>query len=446
MIYIYGQSDQRGIHFYFQQLQEAGKISTNDELVSLKLNEVGNVSTNVSTLRNFSLCVPPLYYPKIRLLQSLSPSFHPSCPLLFKGNEFERARIKKLIKSWTPPTDEDTLKSLNNCSLVRKDFSNKYYVSSTESNFSIAVEMLIYYTGHHLQQQMRLLKYLYRPQNVYCIHIDKNSPQWFINKVSSITKCLPNVIIAKNLIRIYYGSVTILDAHLSCLKDLLDTNVKWKYAITLHSTELPLVTMKEIVDILIKMNGSNVITVGYTLSKKYLQKWFYEKQVYEHGRLHHNGEKLGPVPYNITPLKSATSVNNALSRDFVKFLLTDKRALSFRKRLEYVRSAEEFFFTTMNSLPYAPGNSMTVKLMPQVTKRLWSFNTKPGSGYCIDRKFIHYVCITSASDLPKLQNLSVNKEVWFFNKYLANYDHVVMDCMESLLIQRNYKEYENDCL
>ena len=427
---IYGQSNLHSIHFYFRRLQDASKISTNNELVPLA---------------HFSLCAPPLYYPDTRLLQSLSPSFHPSCPLLFKGNKFEQTRIRKLIKSWTPPTDEQTLKSLNNCSLVRKHFSNNFYVSSTESNFSIAVEMLIYYTGHRLQQQMRLLKYLYRPQNVYCIHIDKNSLQWFINKVSSITKCLPNVIIAKNLIRIHYGSVTILDAHLSCLKDLLDTDVKWKYAITLHSTELPMVTMKEIVDILIKMNGSNVITVGYTLSKEYLQKWFYEKQVYEHGRLHHNGEKLGPAPYNITPLKSAESINSALSREFVKFLLTDKRALAFRKRLEYVHSAVEFFFTTMNSLPYAPGNSLTVKWMPQVTKRLWAFHN-PGSGYCIEGKFIHDICITSASDLPKLQSVSVNRELWFYNKYLAEYDHVVMDCMESLLIQRNYKEYENDCL
>ena len=393
------------LNLYFQQ--EIVNVSTNNELLPLE---------------NFSICAPPLYYPETR---SLSPSFHPSCPLLFKGNKFERIRIKKLIKSWTPPTDEQTLKSLKNCSLVRKEFFNNFYVSSTESNFSIAVEMLIYYTGHRLHQQMRLLKYLYRPQNVYCIHIDKNSPQWFINELLLITQCLPNVIIAKNLIRIHYGSVSILDAHLSCLKDLLDTNVKWKYAITLHSTELPMVTMKEIVDTLIKINGSNVVRQGYTLSGK-----------------------LGPMPYNITPLKSAESANSALSRDFVKFLLTDKRALAFRKKLEYVQSAEELFFTTMNSLPYAPGNSLTVvKMMPGVTTRIWSFHLNPAnSDYCIDRNFVHHICIASVSDLPKLQSLSAKNVVWFYNKYLADYDHVVMDCMESLLIQRNYKEYENDCL
>ena len=410
-------------------------------------------SPSIATLQNrtinrvnFSLfCSPPLYYPDIRPLQTLSPS-NVSCPALFEGIQFEQQRIKTFLKQWTPASDEQILKSLKNCSLLRKDFFNNFYISLTENSFPIAFNMLIYYTGHRLQQQMRLLKYLYRPQNVYCIHIDSNSPQWFINELSSITKCLPNVIIAKNLIRIHYGSVTILDAHLSCLKDLLNTNVQWKYAITLHSPELPMVTMKEIVDILIKMNGSNVIAKGYIFSPNSgVYKWFHKKQVYENGHLHNNGKNLGPIPYNITPLKSAESTNSALSRDFVKFILTDKRALAFRKRLEYVHSAEEFFFTTMNSLPYAPGNSLKLKWMPFVARRIWKHRLKTGE--CIDRKFIHNICIASVSDLPRLKNFSVTKNTpWFYNKYLAEYDHVVMDCMENLLIQRNYKEYKKDCL
>ena len=393
-------------------------------------------------LRNVSHCSPPFYYPNIRLLQSLSPSFNVSCPLLFQGNKFEQERVKKLLKTWTPQTDKQTLQSLKNCSFVREDFLNNFYVSSIENYFPIAFEMLIYHAGNHLQQQLRLLKYLYRPQNVYCIHIDKKSPQWFINEVSSITKCLPNVIIAKNSIRIHYGSVSILDAHLSCLKDLLDTdNIKWKYAITLNSPEVPMVTMKEIVDVLINMNGTNVVIAGYPLTKV-MRKWFYQKHDING---YPNGEKLGPVPYNITPLKSARSANSALSREFVKFILTDKRALAFKERLEHVRSPEEFFFTTMNSLPYAPGNSLNVDWLPLITGNIW-WSPKLKPGICIDRRFIHFVCIASVSDLPKLKDFYVSKRMWFYNKYLVEYDHVVMDCMESLLIQKNYEEYENDCL
>ena len=380
---------------------------------------------------NFSLfCPPPLYDLHIK---PLSPSFNVCCPLLFEDNQFEQERIEKILKLWAPTSDEQILQSLKNCSIVKKDFSNNFYISPTEKNFPIAFDMLVHYTGYRLQQQMRLLKYLYRPQNVYCIHIDKKSPQWFINEVSSITKCLPNVIIAKKLIGVQYaGNITLLNAHLSCLKDLLNTNVQWKYAITLHSTELPMVTMKEIVDTLIKLNGSNVIAKGYNISGySYLYKWFY-------GRY----GNLGPVPYNITPLKSAESTNSALSRDFVKFILTDKRALAFKKRLEYVHCAEEFFFATMNSLQYAPGNDLQVKWMPSVVRRIWNHKVKPGE--CMDRKFIHRICIASVSDLPRLKDYSVTKYTWFYNKYLAEYDHVVMDCMENLLIQRNYREYEKD--
>ena len=76
-MYMHVQSGQSDLQFLLST------ILLNDELVPLKLNEASNVSTNLT----FSLCAPPLYYPKIRLLQSLSPSFHPSCPSLFKVNK-----------------------------------------------------------------------------------------------------------------------------------------------------------------------------------------------------------------------------------------------------------------------------------------------------------------------------------------------------------------------
>ena len=42
---------------------------------------------------------------------------------------------------------------------------------------------------------------------------------------------------------------------------------------------------------------------------------------------------LGPILYNLTVYKSASSVNRAMSRDFIKFIVTDKRALALREHL-----------------------------------------------------------------------------------------------------------------
>ena len=56
---------------------------------------------------------------------------------------------------------------------------DNFYTSETERNFPLAFEMPIYYQQNFLLQQIRLLKYLYRPHNIYCIHIDKKSPKWW---------------------------------------------------------------------------------------------------------------------------------------------------------------------------------------------------------------------------------------------------------------------------
>ena len=50
-----------------------------------------------------------------------------------------------------------------------------------------------------------------------------------------------------------------------------------------------------------------------------------------------------------------------MSRDFVKFIVTNKKALALKERLKYVFAAEEFFFVTLNDLIDAPGNCHTIK-------------------------------------------------------------------------------------
>ena len=79
--------------------------------------------------------------------------------------------------------------------------------------------------------------------------------------------------------------------------------------------------------------------------------------------------------------------------------------------------------------------------MPLVRNEVWQFRRKKSK--CLEKYFVHNFCILSVSDLPYLRSLT---NIWFFNKYRIDYDHVVMDCMEELLLKRHYKEYEVDCI
>ena len=96
------------------------------------------------------------------------------------------------------------------------------------------------------------------------------------------------------------------------------------------------------------MNGTNVIPRGNDAMKNRnggQSLWLWLKQVENQDRtsVYFTKKRLGPIPYNLHVYVSASSVNSAMSRDFVKFIVTDKRALALRERLQYVHAAEEFF-------------------------------------------------------------------------------------------------------
>ena len=198
------------------------------------------------------------------------------------------------------------------------------------------------------------------------------------------------------------------------------------------------------------MNGANIISTGKHVhdvsnNTNMLEYWWLcYKHIVIGDQVRFTDSTLGPIPYNLTVYKSASSVNSAMSRDFIKFLVTDKRALALRERLQYVPAAEEFFFVTLNELKDAPGNHNTIKksmTMPVIRRAIWQFHCKKSE--CLEKYFVHDFCIVSVSDLPYLKSLT---NIWFFNKYRIDYDHVVMDCMEELLLKKHFKEYEVDCI
>ena len=408
---------------------------------------VTNSSYKSSFLYNVTkqnlVCRKPKHYPTPRaFLSKLQPTLKPSCDKLFDGQDSERQRVRNATKQLKLPSDAEILHTYMDCSFVQNDFDNNFYISQDEIDFPIAYEMLIYYHKNRFLQALNLLKFIYRPHNIYCIHIDKGSPQWWINSVKGFTSCLPNVFVAKKLVKIYYGSVSILDAHLSCLSELLTVTTQWKYVLTLHSPEIPLITNRDIVKKLMKLKGNNIIVHGTNASGPKggnAYKWLMRKKNIPGSP---PGD-VGPLP-NFTIYKSAESINSALSRDFVKYALTDSKSIALRKRLEYTQSAEEFFFTTLNMLKDAPGNRMKLKAarlnMPRFSQRFWGAR-KNG---CLEGYLRHSICIVSASDLPFVKN-QMKRGLWFYNKYLIDYDHVVNDCIQLLLIQNNFNLYKEEC-
>ena len=378
----------------------------------------------------------------------------PLCSQIINGNVTFQQKLKESLKHWKTSVDDVTfLKSFfTNCSKTYDDFISSSYISKNELKFPIAYEMLIHYKKSRIQQYIRLLKNIYRHHNYYCIHIDKKSPTRWTKLVRNVASCFPNVIVTKKQIKVEYARSSILYAHFECFRELMLKSESWKYVISLHGTELPLVTNREIVAFLNKMNGTNVISKGVNAKdmKGESKKWltYKVKSTYQGRWVELTNDTLGQIPYNMSVYKSAASANSAFSRKFIKFILTNKKAISFSQFLNDVHSGVEFFFSTMNALPEAPGGFSTLsedKILPLVAQRDWVHDIVQNPSICKGRKIVHDICIVSISDLSRLY-IASQKKLWLFhNKYFMDYDHVVMDCIEKELILRNYHEYVQDC-
>jgi len=126
-----------------------------------------------------------------------------------------------------------------------------------ERAFPIAFSLLTY---ENLEQTERLPRLVYRPNNLYCIHVDLKSKPKMHRGVEAVAACLPNVMIARPSINVTWGEITVVQAEMLCMGYLLaHSGVQWKYFINLVARDFPLRTNEELVKILKAYDGANDI-------------------------------------------------------------------------------------------------------------------------------------------------------------------------------------------
>ena len=377
------------------------------------------------------------------LVTLLKPRIKASCMALRKGNERELIAVKKQLQTWvSAESDYIFFKSLNNCSHIVDEYSNNFYVSPEEENFPVAYILVVY---TNVRQVLRLLKVIYRPHNLYCIHPDAKQEPKFIRAFQAISRCLDNVFVASKLEKVYYAHHSIMDAQLNCMQDLMRFKPsRWRYAINLCGRELPLKTNREIVQSLIKLNGSSAMN-SYELPNGNRVDRFLVKANLSHGHITKTQTKLGPVPYNLKLYKAFNFM--AVVRSFVSFLLTNTTAVAFREYLKDVKIPEEHFYSTLHRVPGVPGGPpKDATMMPTVDTCIWMVSRQARrhpQEFC-KGSVVHNICILSSGDLPTVYS-NAHRPTFFFNKYFMEWDHVIMDCMEEWLVEQNKLEYENDC-
>ena len=181
------------------------------------------------------------------------------CWAMFKGDDKETERVIKYDKSLTKRISDDLslLKRASNCSTFQRMRQYPMYpMSAEEEAFPIAYAMMMY---KHAEMAERLLRSVYRPQNIYCIQVDNKSDPDVKNAMKAVADCFDNVFLLTPSISVKWGKFSALHPYVLCADELLKRNKQWRYFINLTGEEFPLKTNWDLVRILSVFNGSNDI-------------------------------------------------------------------------------------------------------------------------------------------------------------------------------------------
>ncbi|XP_060607127.1 beta-1,3-galactosyl-O-glycosyl-glycoprotein beta-1,6-N-acetylglucosaminyltransferase-like [Ruditapes philippinarum] len=350
------------------------------------------------------------------------------CKELFKREMSGANRVRKIVTqglpSWTPQKYEE--KTKNCSSFIDERGYITHPLTTEEQQFPIAFSILMY---KNVEQVERLLRAIYRPQNIYCIHVDSKTNIEIYGALSGISQCFENVFVLRKRINVIWGKMSVLTPELLCMEELWKRHKTWKYFINLTGQEFPLKTNYELVKILQAYNGANDVeaTVKQNL-----------------GRC--RGISRTRPPHGIRVTKGAVHV--AVTRGYVDYVLHDRRARDILKWMSYsCYIPDEAFFTTLNHNPHlhVPGSykgypetsPMSNTKKPYLARFKNRLNSRIHRWPC-HGKWVRSMCIFNFKDL---HTLSTRKEL-FANKFHLYDNPLPYACMEELIFNRTRDEFQ----
>ncbi|MEE6465018.1 hypothetical protein FKM82_006434 [Ascaphus truei] len=297
-------------------------------------------------------------------------------------------------------------------------------LSKEEAGFPLAYIMTLHKEFDTFE---RLFRAIYMPQNIYCVHIDEKVGADFLQAVESLVACFPNAFLASKMEPVVYGGISRLLADVHCMKDLVESQVQWKYVINTCGQDFPLKTNMEIIQHVKKFRGKNitpgVLPPGHAIPRT---KYVHREDIVHSSVLKTNIVKPHP-PHNITIYFGSAYI--ALTREFTRFILEDQRAIDLLEWSKDTYSPDEHYWVTLNRIPDFPG------AMPDATwegdLRAIKWQDMKDHGGCHGH-YVRDICIYGTGDLQWL----VKSRSIFANKFeLKSYPPTV-ECLEVRLRER----------
>ncbi|NXJ63309.1 GCNT1 acetylglucosaminyltransferase, partial [Rostratula benghalensis] len=361
-----------------------------------------------------------------------------NCSKIIEGDieEIQKVKLEMLLMSFKKRhrlTTNDYINMTADCASFTK--TRKYIMeplSAEEAEFPIAYSIVVY---HKIEMLDRLLRSIYAPQNFYCIHVDKKSPESFFAAVKGIVSCFDNVFISSQLESVVYASWSRVQADINCMKDLYRRSSNWKYLINLCGMDFPIKTNQEIVEKLKALKGENSLETEKMPVYKEV-RWKKHHEIID-GKIKNTGvdKELPPLS---TPIFSG-SAYFVVSRRFVEYILESSKILKFIEWAKDTYSPDEYLWATIQRIPEVPGAvSSSVKYDVSDMNALarfvkWQYfegDILKGAPYppC-SGVHVRSVCVFGVGDL----NWMLRNHHFFANKFDTDVDPFAVKCLEEYL-------------
>ncbi|TKS73468.1 Beta-1,3-galactosyl-O-glycosyl-glycoprotein beta-1,6-N-acetylglucosaminyltransferase 3 [Collichthys lucidus] len=371
----------------------------------------------------------------------------PGCLAIINGNiEGRKGELEVLLSS----RRKENILSEDFYLNVTKDcpafIEEKGYItvplSEEEKDFPIAYSMVIH---EKIEMFERLLRAIYAPQNIYCVHVDRKSSEEFRTAVGAIISCFPNVFIASRLESVVYASWSRVQADLNCMEDLLSSHIQWRYLLNTCGTDFPIKTNREMVQALTALQGRNSMETEVTREHK-KRRWQYHYNVTDW--ITWTDVKKSPPPISVPMFQGNAYV--VISRAFVKHVMEDSEVQKFLEWEKDTYSPDEHLWATLQRIPSVPGSvpahnkydESDMNAIARVVK--WGGldgDVRNGAAYdpCAGA-YRRGVCVYGAGDLQWL----LRQRQLFANKFDPEVDDVAIRCLESVLRFRSiFHDSEN---
>ncbi|KAK5967473.1 Core-2/I-Branching enzyme [Trichostrongylus colubriformis] len=299
-------------------------------------------------------------------------------------------------------------------------------------DFGVAYARIVYESYEFLEDELRSS---FHPQNVFCYAIDYKADKEFVERVETLAKCFPNVVVPEKRWDIGRNGINGTLAHHECMKALLAYE-GWGYVILMQNYDVMIKTVFETVSILRALGGANDVYVRPCGPGRYnrLLDWDIRSL-----KLYRNEQQMTSAQLNSSLTFAQGAVQASLTRSAVEWMVNTVDLTKIFEQLDFdLMGVDEVLIPT---LQVSDGLDMPGRFTARCVKegRIMDFITRVTSWQfttdeCRSMHYRHFVCIYGVEDLvwvsksPKLMA----------NKMMPSFDYGAIDCMHELMFNRTY--------